>query len=119
MATFAGVAITTCYHFVNVFTATSFRLPELPLALVNVAGSGRQPALARQAPTGSVQVPELLGIAHHVDRRDLAVLDLERGGLQLAVGLAGDEARQAVDEGGANQRRAAALRNSAPASRGP
>ena len=42
-------------------------------------------------------MPQLVGIAHDVDRRDLAILDLERGRLQLAVALARDEPRQAID----------------------
>src|SRR5262249_20306746 len=34
-----------------------------------------------------MQMPQLVGIAHHVDRGDPAVLDVERRRLQLAIGL--------------------------------
>lgn len=40
-----------------------------------------------------MHMPQLVGVAHHIDADDLAVLDLQRGGLQLAVSLAGDETR--------------------------
>src|SRR5262245_48307846 len=53
-----------------------------------------------------VQMPQFVGVSHHVDGRDLAVLDVERGSLKLAIGLQRDEAWQAVDEAYANQRRA-------------
>lgn len=52
-----------------------------------------------------MQVLQLVRVSHHVDRRDLAVLDVERGGLQFAVGFARDEAGQAGNEGDAHQRR--------------
>src|SRR5579885_1204245 len=65
---------------------------------------------AREAHAASlVQMPELVWIAHHVNGGDLAVFDLERGGLQLAVGLARDEAGQAVDEASAHELRAVSL----------
>ena len=53
-----------------------------------------------------MQMPQLVGIPHDVDRGDLSVLDVERGGLQLAVGLQRDEAGQSVDETGAHELRA-------------
>src|SRR3546814_1128856 len=45
-------------------------------------------------------------IAHPIDRDDLAGLDVERGRLHLAGGFARDEARQAVDHPGVDERRA-------------
>src|SRR3546814_8394182 len=53
-----------------------------------------------------MHMPQLVGVAHDIDGDDLARFDLQRRGLELAVGLAGDEARQAVDQAGLDQRRA-------------
>src|SRR3546814_17427736 len=50
--------------------------------------------------------PQLVRFAHHIDRDDLAVLDVVRGRLHLAVGFARDEARQAVAHPGVAERRA-------------
>src|SRR5262245_4187241 len=50
-----------------------------------------------------MQVPELVGIAHHVDCRDLAIVDLEGGCLEFAISFSSHEARQTVDQGGADQ----------------
>ena len=54
---------------------------------------------------GLVQVPELVGIAHHVDCCDLPIVDLKGGRLEFAISFSGHEARQAVDQGGADQGR--------------
>jgi hypothetical protein len=53
-----------------------------------------------------MQMPQLVRVSHHIDRRHLAVLDLQRGRLQFAVGFQGDEAGEAVDEAGADEFRA-------------
>lgn len=52
-----------------------------------------------------VQVPELVGISYDVDGGDLAVLDIERRRLELAIGLERDDAGQSVDEAGTNESR--------------
>ena len=46
----------------------------------------------------TTDMPQLLRIAHDVNGDDLAILDLQRGGLQRIVRLDRDETRQAVDE---------------------
>jgi hypothetical protein len=43
-------------------------------------------------------MPQLVGITRYIDRDDLAVLDLQRRGLQYVALLDGDKAGQAVDE---------------------
>ena len=67
-----------------------------------------QPMVTRVPPTRPclqrlVQVPELVGISHHVDRRHHPIVDLKSGRLQFAISFSGHEARQAVDQGGADQ----------------
>jgi hypothetical protein len=44
-----------------------------------------------------MQMPQLIGVAHHIDGSDPAILDVERGRLELAVSLARDETGQAAD----------------------
>ena len=39
-----------------------------------------------------MQMPQLVGVPHHVDRGDLSILDFERGRLKLAISLQSDEA---------------------------
>src|SRR5262245_61991164 len=53
----------------------------------------------------TADMPELVRIAHDIDRSDLALLDLERGCLQRIIGLDGHEARQAVDVAVAHEAR--------------
>ena len=43
-----------------------------------------------------MQMPQLVGVPHHIDCRDLSVLDVECSRLKFAVGLHGDESRQSV-----------------------
>jgi hypothetical protein len=43
-----------------------------------------------------MQMPQLVGVAHHIDGDDPAVLDVERRSLKLAVGLTRDEAGQSA-----------------------
>jgi hypothetical protein len=50
-----------------------------------------------------MQMPQLVRIAHHIDRGDPAVLDVERRRLQFAIGLQRHEARQAIDEACADE----------------
>lgn len=52
---------------------------------------------------------QFVGVAHDVDRRNPAILDVEGRGLELAIDLKRDEARQAVDEAVADQLRAVVL----------
>ncbi len=52
----------------------------------------------RSVQTRVFDVPQLVRVAHNIDAGDLAVLDLERGGLHEAVGLAREDAGQAVDD---------------------
>lgn len=52
---------------------------------------------------------QLVGIAHHIDRFQRALLDEQCGRLKQAVRLAGDETGQTVDVGVADQRLARAL----------
>jgi hypothetical protein len=54
-----------------------------------------------------MQMPQLVGVSHHVDGCDFSVLDVERGRLKLAIGLQRDDAGQTVDETGTNKLRAA------------
>src|ERR1700750_635417 len=49
---------------------------------------------------------QLVGMGAQIHGRNLAVLDLERGGLKLAVRLQCDKTRQAVDENGPDKLRA-------------
>src|SRR3546814_13684735 len=53
---------------------------------------------------GRHQVPQLVRVSNDIDRRDLAVANVERGGLQDAA-IDADIAGQAVDFGGAQQLR--------------
>src|SRR3546814_20276763 len=53
---------------------------------------------------GRHQVPQLVRVSNDIDRRDLAVANVERGGLQDAA-IDADIAGQAVDFGGAPQLR--------------
>ena len=53
-----------------------------------------------------MQMPQLVGVPHHIDCCDLSVLDFERGRLKLTIGLLGDEARQSIDESGTHKLRA-------------
>ena len=50
-----------------------------------------------------MQMPQLVGIAHHIDRGDPAVLDVECRRLQFAIGLQCHETRQAIDEACADE----------------
>ena len=43
-----------------------------------------------------MQMPQLVGIAHHVDRGDPAILDVECRRLQFAISLQCHETRQAA-----------------------
>ena len=50
-----------------------------------------------------MQMPQLVGVPHHIDRCDLSVLDFERGRLEFAIGFERDETGQSVDETGTNK----------------
>src|ERR1700704_684411 len=50
-----------------------------------------------------VQMPQLVGVPHHIDCRDLSVLDCERGRRKFTIGLERDETGQSVDETGTNK----------------
>ena len=50
-----------------------------------------------------MQMPQLVGIAHHIDRGDPAILDVECRRLQFAIGLQCHETRQAIDEACADE----------------
>lgn len=52
-------------------------------------------------------VPELLRIAHDIDRADAIMRDVQRGGLENAAALDRDEPRRAVDEAVAHEARPA------------
>lgn len=54
-------------------------------------------------------MPQLVGIAHHIDRSQRALLDEQCGRLKQDVRLAGDETEQIVDVGVADQPLARAL----------
>lgn len=54
-----------------------------------------------------MQMPQLVGIPHHIDRRDLSVFDFECGRLEFTIGFQCHETLQSVDETGTNQLRAA------------
>src|SRR5882724_12138806 len=48
-------------------------------------------------------MPQLVGVPHDIDCRDLSILDLERGRRKFTIGLERDETRQSVDETSTNQ----------------
>src|SRR6185437_3099832 len=48
-------------------------------------------------------MPQLVGVSHDIDGRDLSVLDVESGCLEFTVGLQRDETGQSVDESGTNK----------------
>ena len=48
-------------------------------------------------------MPQLVGVPHHMDCRNLSILDFERGRGKLTIGPGRDETRQSVDETGTNQ----------------
>jgi hypothetical protein len=50
-----------------------------------------------------MQMPQLVGIAHHIDRGDPSILDVECRRLQFAIGLQRHETRQAIDEACADE----------------
>src|SRR6478609_5708918 len=50
-----------------------------------------------------MQMLQLVGVPHHIDCGNLPVLDFERGGRYLTIGLERDETRQSVDETGTNK----------------
>ena len=79
-----------------------------PQAGRGAAGAGARswvgPASGRRPPL--MQMPQLIRVPHHIDRRHLPVLDLQRRRLELAIRLPRDEARQAVDEAEADEFRA-------------
>ena len=48
-------------------------------------------------------MPQLVWVSHHVDGRDLSVLDFERGRLEFAIGFERNETGQSVDETDTNE----------------
>ena len=64
------------------------------------------------------QMPQLVGIPHHIDCGDLSVLDFERGCLKFTVGLQRYKAGQSVDKTGTNKLPSYSSGNDPPEIRG-
>ena len=98
-------------------TSTDVRFPPL-LGQMRTSSSGCRTIVIYEY-TALMQMPQLVGISHHIDCGDLSVLDFERGRLKFAVGLQRDETGQSVDEAGTHEFRAILPGNDRQIFRGP
>src|ERR1700722_533804 len=87
---------------------TSANTPGIPaqwtfsMAIFNSVGSS---GFFMTSSSDLLQMPQLIWVAHHIDCRDLFVLDFDSGRLEFSIGFQRNETRQSVDETSTNKLR--------------